>query len=90
MPYDPFPRGAVMQALLLAHMDAHLKDRGDAAGYLASGLESRIADQGAYADLLVVDGNPLEDLGVLERDGAGIPVVMKGGEFHRNRLEEAA
>ena len=46
MPYDPFPRGAVMQALLLAHMDAHLRDNGDAAGYLASGLEDRIADHG--------------------------------------------
>ncbi len=44
---------------------------------------------GAYADLLVVDGNPLDDLKVLENDGAGIPVVMKGGEFHRNRLREA-
>ena len=46
MPYDPFPRGAVMQALLLAHMVAHLKDNGDAAGYLGAGLESRIADHG--------------------------------------------
>lgn len=27
-------------------MDAHLTDRGDAAGYLASGLEDRIADHG--------------------------------------------
>ncbi len=55
----------------------------------ATGDIGEIAE-GAYADLLVVDGNPLEDLKVLERDGAGIPVVMKGGEFHRNRLEEAA
>ena len=37
---------AVLQALLLAHMDAHLKGRGDAAGYLGSGLEDRIADHG--------------------------------------------
>ena len=38
---------AVLQALLLGHMDAHLKDDGDAASYLASGLEDRIADHGA-------------------------------------------
>ncbi|MYE10422.1 MAG: prolyl oligopeptidase family serine peptidase [Gammaproteobacteria bacterium] len=38
---------AVLQALLLAQMDAHLKDNGDAASYLASGLENRIADHGA-------------------------------------------
>ena len=41
---------------------------------------------GAYADILVVNGNPLEDLKVLASDGAEIPVVMKGGAFHRNRL----
>ena len=44
---------------------------------------------GFGTDLRVVDGNPLEDLEVLERDGADIPVVMKGGEFHRNRMEAA-
>ena len=37
---------AVLQALLLGHMDAHLKGNGDAASYLASGLEDRIADRG--------------------------------------------
>jgi len=42
--------------------------------------------EGAYADILVVDGNPLENLKLMEDDGAHIPVVMKGGSFHRNRL----
>lgn len=37
---------AVMQALLLGHMDAHLKGNGEAASFLASGLADRIADQG--------------------------------------------
>ncbi|MGB6116903.1 MAG: amidohydrolase family protein [Mesorhizobium sp.] len=41
---------------------------------------------GAYADILVVDGNPLEDLKLIQDDGAHIPIVMKAGEFHRNRL----
>lgn len=45
---------------------------------------------GAYADILVVDGNPLENLALMENDGASIPVVMKGGQFHRNRLAESA
>lgn len=61
----------------------------------ATGVNAEILDakgdigeiaEGAYADILVVDGNPLEDLKVLESDGADIPVVMKGGEFHRNWL----
>jgi len=41
---------------------------------------------GALADLLVVEGNPLKDLGVFQDQGARIPVVMRGGRFHRNRL----
>ena len=41
---------------------------------------------GAYADILIVDGNPLENLKLMEDDGAHIPVVMKAGAFHRNRL----
>jgi imidazolonepropionase-like amidohydrolase len=44
---------------------------------------------GALADLLVVDGNPLKDLGLFQDQGAHIPVVMQGGRFHRNRLGAA-
>jgi imidazolonepropionase-like amidohydrolase len=41
---------------------------------------------GAYADLIVVDGNPLEDLGVLGGQGERIPAIMQGGRFVKNRL----
>ena len=41
---------------------------------------------GAVADLLVVDGNPLADLGVLLDQGAHIDAIMKGGRFHKNKL----
>lgn len=41
---------------------------------------------GAPADLIVVDGNPLEDLSPLSGDGEGVPLVMKGGEIFKNRL----
>jgi imidazolonepropionase-like amidohydrolase len=37
---------------------------------------------GAHADLLVIDGNPLEDITLLQREAA-MPVVMQGGRFHR-------
>ena len=40
---------------------------------------------GAHADLLVVDGNPLEDVTVLQQ-AARMPVVMKAGRFHRCQL----
>lgn len=36
---------------------------------------------GAYADLIVVDGNPLKDLSLLTQQGLHIPIIMKGGLF---------
>ena len=41
---------------------------------------------GAAADLLVVDGNPLEDLSVLGSGGDRIPVIMKEGQFHKRTI----
>ena len=41
---------------------------------------------GAFADLLVVDGNPLKDIGVLQAPEKSLCVIMQGGRFHRNRL----
>ena len=34
---------------------------------------------GAFADLIVVDGNPVADLGILSGQGEHIVLVMKGG-----------
>jgi imidazolonepropionase-like amidohydrolase len=45
-----------------------------------------IVAAGATADLLVVDGNPLGDLGLLQEQGRHIPVIMKEGRFHKNTL----
>jgi imidazolonepropionase-like amidohydrolase len=36
---------------------------------------------GAYADMIVVDGNPLADLALLTGQGAHIPLIMQGGAF---------
>ena len=41
---------------------------------------------GALADLLVVDGNPLDDLKFFQDQGAHLAAIMKGGQFHKNRL----
>ena len=41
---------------------------------------------GAMADILVVDGDPLSDLGLLQEQGRHIPVIMKDGRFHKNAL----
>ncbi len=44
---------------------------------------------GAFADLLVVDGNPLGDLSLLQGQGEHLSLIMKGGALHRNRLPAA-
>lgn len=36
---------------------------------------------GAYADLLLVDGNPLEDLAVLTEHERGLALVMRNGDI---------
>ena len=41
---------------------------------------------GAVADILVVDGDPLADLGLLQEQGRHIPVIMKEGRFCKNSL----
>lgn len=41
---------------------------------------------GATADLLVVDGDPLEDISVLADDGRRLRAIMKSGRFHKRDL----
>ena len=41
---------------------------------------------GAFADLIVVDGNPLQDLSLLEHQGAHLKVIMKSGKLFKNEL----
>ena len=45
-----------------------------------------VIEPDAYADLIVVDGNPLADLGILGHQGAHMPAIMKGGQFVKNEL----
>jgi imidazolonepropionase-like amidohydrolase len=41
---------------------------------------------GACADILVVDGDPLESVELLAENGRHVPVIMRGGELVRNEL----
>jgi imidazolonepropionase-like amidohydrolase len=41
---------------------------------------------GAYADVLLVDGNPLEDVGILEDYANNIRLIMKDGVVYKNTL----
>jgi imidazolonepropionase-like amidohydrolase len=41
---------------------------------------------GAFADLLVIDGNPYEDVSLFADGGPALSTIMKDGCFYRNRL----
>jgi imidazolonepropionase-like amidohydrolase len=40
----------------------------------------------AYADLIVVDGDPLTDIGLLADNGRRLDLIMRAGEIVKNRL----
>jgi len=41
---------------------------------------------GAYADLIVVNGNPLKNLALFQEQGKHLSAIVKGGHFHKNTL----
>jgi imidazolonepropionase-like amidohydrolase len=42
--------------------------------------------QGAFADLVAVEGDPLQDLALLTRQGRHMPLIMKAGRIVKNEL----
>ena len=52
------------------------------------GMEGRlgVVAPGAIADLLVVQGDPLDDVALLAAPERNIRLVMKAGAIHRNAL----
>jgi imidazolonepropionase-like amidohydrolase len=44
--------------------------------------------EGAYADLLVVDGDPLADVGLLADPRRNLKLIMKGGVIYKNELAD--
>ncbi|MEO9191732.1 MAG: amidohydrolase family protein [Acetobacteraceae bacterium] len=45
-----------------------------------------VIEEGALADLLLVDGNPLDDITLLAKPDASLLVIMKDGRIHKNAL----
>ncbi|MBW4936021.1 amidohydrolase family protein [Marinobacter sp. F4206] len=46
-----------------------------------------VIQEGAYADLILVDGNPLEDLNLVSDAEANFDLIMKDGKIYKNRLQ---
>ncbi|SED01521.1 Imidazolonepropionase [Rhizobiales bacterium GAS191] len=53
------------------------------------GQEGKLGEllPGAFADLLIVEGNPLDDLGVFQDSGTRLAAIMKAGRFVKNALQ---
>jgi len=45
-----------------------------------------VIEEGAFADLLVVDGNPVEDIALMADPGRNVHLIMKGGVAYKDRL----
>jgi imidazolonepropionase-like amidohydrolase len=43
-------------------------------------------EAGAYADILVIDGNPIEDISLISDPGRTMKLIMKDGRIHKNTL----
>lgn len=46
-----------------------------------------VIEEGAYADLILVDGNPLEDIDLVADPHANFDLIMKDGEVFKNTLD---
>jgi imidazolonepropionase-like amidohydrolase len=49
-----------------------------------------VVEEGAYADLLLVDGNPLERIELLEDPASNLVVIIKNGAVAKNLLTPAS
>jgi len=45
-----------------------------------------VIEKGAYADMLIVDGDPTADFGFVADPDANFRVIMKGGTVYKNTL----
>jgi imidazolonepropionase-like amidohydrolase len=43
-----------------------------------------VIPEGAYADILVIDGDPLEDIKVMADPLNNFKIIMKDGKFYKN------
>jgi imidazolonepropionase-like amidohydrolase len=46
-----------------------------------------VIEEGAYADLLLINGNPLEDISILTEPKDNLALIMKDGKIYKNTVE---
>ena len=45
-----------------------------------------VIKSGAFADIVIIDGNPISDISLLTNQGLYMPAIMKNGIFYKNTL----
>jgi imidazolonepropionase-like amidohydrolase len=45
-----------------------------------------VIEEGAFADLIVVDGDPIADIALVENPAKNFKIIMKGGKIYKNTL----
>ena len=53
------------------------------------GAKLGVIEPGAFADLLIMEGNPLEDISVMMEPETNLRLIMKDGVIYKNTLPEA-
>jgi imidazolonepropionase-like amidohydrolase len=46
-----------------------------------------VIKEGAYADIIIVDGNPLEDISLFADPEKNLKVIMKDGKIYKNTIQ---
>ncbi|NYT20943.1 MAG: amidohydrolase family protein [Methanomicrobiales archaeon] len=46
-----------------------------------------VIEEGAYADILLINGNPLEDISILTKPEENIALIMKDGKIYKNTIQ---
>jgi imidazolonepropionase-like amidohydrolase len=75
-----------LRAKVLAPSDILISATGTNAALLGHSSTLGVIAPNAVADILVVKGNPIDDIGLLAGDGTALRVIMKGGEFYKRSL----
>ena len=79
-----FIEGQVTGPVSYTHLDVYKRQVG--AQILRMEGKLGTVQTGAFADLILVDGDPLKDLALFQEQGKHLAAIMKGGAFHKNTL----
>jgi len=48
-----------------------------------------VIEEGAYADLLLINGNPIEDISILTKPEENLALIMKDGKIYKNTVNDS-